>query len=232
MNRRDTTEVVLAGAARLKALMVTDLTDEFTIIANRIRARIRRTTVDIIETGNDLIAVKSRLDHGEFIVWIDREFQMTDRTARNYMLAAEWAADKSEIVFVLPPTTIYKLSAPSTPETIKAEVVADLKAGRPVDHRAIEAEIGDRRRIERHHASLNRRRRRRAKSLSPTAQKRQAARERKAEAAAIERRRVVEAAGNEAMAIFAKLPAADVERLRQLLDEFGAYVVIKRLGSA
>ena len=41
-------------------------TNELEVIADRIRARIRRTVEDIIETGRDLIRVKAGLDHGEF----------------------------------------------------------------------------------------------------------------------------------------------------------------------
>jgi hypothetical protein len=132
---------IIAGTARLTALLVSPPIDELAVIVDRIRARIRRTTTDIIATGNDLLTVKAKLEHGEFLTWIDREFQMTDRTARNFMQAAKWAADKSEMVSVLPPATIYKLASPSTPETIKAEVVADLKAARVVDHRAVERRI-------------------------------------------------------------------------------------------
>ncbi len=41
-------------------------TKEMEVIGERIRARIRRTVEDIIETGRDLAAVKATLDHGEF----------------------------------------------------------------------------------------------------------------------------------------------------------------------
>ncbi len=60
---------ITSGTAKLKALVVaTDRPlDDLAVIANRIRARIRRTTIDIIDTGNDLIAVKAKLDHGAFV---------------------------------------------------------------------------------------------------------------------------------------------------------------------
>ena len=90
-------------------------------IAERIRARIRRTVADIIETGRDLAQVKAALDHGEFGEWIDHEFSMTMRTAQNYIRAATWAEGKNEIISHLPPRTLYLLSAKSTPEEIQAE---------------------------------------------------------------------------------------------------------------
>ncbi len=110
-------------------------------IAERIRTRIARTMLNIIATGNDLITVKEKLKHGAFTTWVANEFGMADRTARNYMRTATWAADKSETVSVLPLTTVYALAAPSTPEAIRTEVISDLEAGRPVDHHAIESRI-------------------------------------------------------------------------------------------
>jgi hypothetical protein len=43
---------------------------------------------------------------------------MTERTARNYMAAAELVS-KSETVSVLQPKTLYLLASPSTPEPIE-----------------------------------------------------------------------------------------------------------------
>ncbi len=86
-------------------------TKEMEEIADRIRARIRRTVEDIIETGRDLATVKDSMGFGEFTKWLDREFSMTDRTARNYMRAAAWAEGKTEIISDLSPTTLYLLAA-------------------------------------------------------------------------------------------------------------------------
>src|SRR4051812_33699293 len=87
--------------------------------------------------GLDLIATKKRLGHGHFLAWIDAEFGMTDRTARNFMRAAERFGAKSEIVSDLPATTIYMLAAPSTPETVREDVVRRIEAG----ERLVPAEV-------------------------------------------------------------------------------------------
>lgn len=39
----------------------------------------------IFETGRRLTAVKETLDHGQFLPWLEENFQLTDRSARNYM---------------------------------------------------------------------------------------------------------------------------------------------------
>ncbi len=110
---------------------------ELQAVTARIKARMARTIADIIETGRDLIAVKSRLEHGQFGRWLESEFGMTPRTARLFMQAATWAEGKSEIVSVLTPATVYLLSAPSTPEAAQRQVLDDLEAGKPVKHREV-----------------------------------------------------------------------------------------------
>src|SRR5947207_1074192 len=82
------------------ANVATDLRD----IAGRIRGRI---CASVIETGRDLLRVRDRLDHGEFLQWIAAECFLTPRSAQNAMAAARWAEGKNEIVSHLPPTVIY-----------------------------------------------------------------------------------------------------------------------------
>ena len=71
---------------------------ELQAVTARIKERLTRQVSDIIETGRDLIEVKSRLEHGQFGRWLESEFSMTPRTARLFMQAATWAEGKSEIV--------------------------------------------------------------------------------------------------------------------------------------
>ena len=94
--------------------------------ASRIRQRHRKAA---IETGSDLMAIKHRLGHGNFLRWIEAEFKWDERTARRYMQAAKVLGGKSDIVSDLPATAIYALSAASTPEPIRAEVIKRLEDG-------------------------------------------------------------------------------------------------------
>jgi hypothetical protein len=59
-----------------------------------------------------------RLGHGNFLPWIEAEFGMSEWTARNFMRVAEEFGGKSGTVPDLPPTVLYQLAAPSTPEPI------------------------------------------------------------------------------------------------------------------
>ena len=184
-------------------------------VAERIRARIRRTTIDIIETGNDLIQVKAGLDHGRFLEWIETEFSMTDRAARNYMQAARWAEGKPETISDLPPTTIYALASPSTTKEIQDRVVADLEAGKKINMHEVSRRIKmarTERQLE-HRGDLQKQGRNR-KRLA----KYQHQREReKVEHEAHEKR--MQEALQESCAILLKLDASDLHRLLGLAAE-------------
>src|SRR5260370_13768613 len=63
--------------------------DEFLCeVAGRIRQRMTRTAQDIVEIGCELIAVKDRVGHGNFLPWIEREFRMSEDTAAPFMNVA------------------------------------------------------------------------------------------------------------------------------------------------
>ena len=93
--------------------------------ANEIRRLGKRAVADIIEIGKRLIAAKQLCGHGNWLSWLEREFGWAERTARNFMSAAELAA-KSAIVADLNIDlgALYRLAAPSTPAEVVAKVVA------------------------------------------------------------------------------------------------------------
>ena len=96
--------------------------------AARIKVRMSRTAADIIEIGQDLIAVKEALPHGAFSRWIESEFGMGEQTARNLMQCAQ-RFGKTPTVGVLPPAVLYALSAPSTPDEVITEAVERADSG-------------------------------------------------------------------------------------------------------
>jgi hypothetical protein len=94
--------------------------------SERIKLRMRRTSEDIIEIGKDLIEVKKLINHGQFGFWLENEFEMTDRTARNFIRVAERFGGKSEVISDFKPTILCELASPSTPDEVveKAQSVA------------------------------------------------------------------------------------------------------------
>lgn len=96
-------------------------------VAERIRSRLKGS---IIDTGVDLIEVKDKLRHGGFGEWLEIHFGWSPRTAENYMSAARAFQKTPKVVEFLPPTTVYRLAAKSTPENVRADIVKKIVAGK------------------------------------------------------------------------------------------------------
>lgn len=92
--------------------------------AVEIKAHADRAKESMIKIGQKLGAVKALLPHGQFGDWCKTEFEMTDRTARNMMAAAEVFGSKTETVSILSDSAMYLLSGPSVPEAARDEVIA------------------------------------------------------------------------------------------------------------
>jgi hypothetical protein len=89
--------------------------------AARIRERVQSTNAAIIEIGRDLIAVKQyRLDHGQFVRWVELQCGLNKRTAQLYMQVAEFIEGKSETVSLLQMKTLYEISRKGAPSEIVA----------------------------------------------------------------------------------------------------------------
>jgi hypothetical protein len=99
-----------------------------------IRAIMRRTTQDILEIGQKLINVKARLGHGNFLLWLEAEFALAERTAQRLMNVTETFHNKnvnlSDLNFAS--TALYILAAPSTPDEARDEAVERASKGETI----------------------------------------------------------------------------------------------------
>jgi hypothetical protein len=112
--------------------------------ADRIRQRMTRTAQDIVEIGRELIAVKDRVGHGNFLPWIEREFRMSEDTAARFMNVARNMATQISHGAEFPPAVLYALAAPSTPEEVRTEIIDRVAAGETVtlaDVRAVKTAV-------------------------------------------------------------------------------------------
>jgi hypothetical protein len=100
--------------------------------ATRIRQGIKSTVEAICDIGVQLYGAKLKLAHGQFVQWVQLECGFSPRSAQNYMRASEFAADKYATVALLPPATVYRLSAETTPAEVVAEVLARAANGERV----------------------------------------------------------------------------------------------------
>jgi hypothetical protein len=114
---------------------------KLSIITQDLRIALKRETTDIIGIGDLLIEAKEHLKHGKWLPWLKKEFSLSDRSARNYMQAAKFAA-KSETVSDLgnlSPSALYAISSDGgaiyTPEIIKA-ILQEAKKSRVGKDRA------------------------------------------------------------------------------------------------
>jgi hypothetical protein len=92
------------------------LVDKVRSAADRIRDRVNKTFEDIIKAGNDLLAVKEALPHGQFLPWLKAECGWSEWSAKNFTSVAE--KFKSAKIADLPirPSAAYLLAAPAVPD--------------------------------------------------------------------------------------------------------------------
>lgn len=92
----------------------------------------RRASDAIVDAGRHLIAVRDRLQHGQWQDWLSVEFKMSDRTARRMMAVAEQFDGKTDTVSVLGPSVLYLLAGDSVPEPAREAVIELAKTGQTV----------------------------------------------------------------------------------------------------
>src|SRR5215469_4612116 len=71
------------------------------LIAAEIRER-TETIADVIEIGGLLIEAREghQLDHGDWLPWLEQEFDFSERTAQNYMAASRFAAKYETVSYL------------------------------------------------------------------------------------------------------------------------------------
>ncbi len=116
--------------------------EELRAVAARINERDRAMRAGIIDTGNDLIAIKDRMS-GHFDRWLKLEFGMSKATAWNYISVAEKFGSAPKVVEVLPPATVYKLAAKATPADLRKAIVLEIESGAVPTKNGVEERIAE-----------------------------------------------------------------------------------------
>jgi hypothetical protein len=101
--------------------------------AAEIRRLGRLTVENVVEIGRRLTECKKLVGHGNWLPWLEREFGWSERTARRFMQAHEFALAKSDKLADLNIgiSSLHLLAAPSTPKEAVDEVVERAQAGEP-----------------------------------------------------------------------------------------------------
>jgi hypothetical protein len=99
--------------------------------ADAIRRLGKQTVENIVEIGRRLVECRDRhLDHGQWLPWLEREFQWSRQTADNFIHVYEARAKLPKFGnLILPVSGLYLLAAPSTPEAAKTEIIKRAEAG-------------------------------------------------------------------------------------------------------
>jgi hypothetical protein len=95
--------------------------------AEAIRIIGRRMVADVMEIGRRLTECKALLQHGAWLPWLEREFGCcSESTALNFMRVHRAFGPNPQLVtdLDLPMNTFYLLARPSTPDSIRDEILA------------------------------------------------------------------------------------------------------------
>jgi len=112
--------------------------------AERIRERVKRTVQEIIETGEDLLAAKEALPHGQFGKWLLAEFGWAERTARNFMSVAEQFGKSANFAELpIQPSAAYLLAAPSAPDEARQVAIEKAEAGEEITFAAAKVIVAE-----------------------------------------------------------------------------------------
>jgi len=130
-------------------LLEMKLADKVRSAADRIRERVKKTVEDIIEVGNDLLAVKEALPHGQFLPWLKAEFGWSERSAQNFMGVAEQFKSAKIADLPIQPSAAYLLAAPSVPDEAREKAVEKAEAGEEITFAAAREIVAEARKKKR-----------------------------------------------------------------------------------
>lgn len=123
------------------AIALTDDQQFATTEAEEIRRLLRRAAKDIVTIGQKLIAVKARLNHGEWGAWLRSEFDWDSRTAQRFMSVGDRFKNDNLSDLNIAPSALYLLAAPSTPEDVRREMLERARNGEKITVRTAEESI-------------------------------------------------------------------------------------------
>jgi gas vesicle protein len=130
-------------------LLDTKLAENVRTTADRIRERIKKTVEDIIDVGNDLLAAKEALPHGQFLPWLKAEFGWSERSAQNFMSVAEKFKSAKIADLPIQPSAAYFLAAPSVPDEARDKAVEKAEAGEEITFAAAKEIVAEARKKKR-----------------------------------------------------------------------------------
>lgn len=103
-------------------------------LGNCIKIGLKGATKAIMTIGQYLTEAKAILGHGNFLPWIEAEFQMSHDTAKNFMNVWERFGQNPKIS-EFQPSALYLLASPSTPDEAREEALDRAEKGEKITHK-------------------------------------------------------------------------------------------------
>ncbi len=101
---------------------------------NEIRGLMKRTAQGILDIGQKLLIIKEKLGHGNFLNWLQLEFNWSEPTAQRFMQVARQFKSVNLMDLSIAPSALYILSAPSTPDWVREEAISRAQAGEDITY--------------------------------------------------------------------------------------------------
>jgi Protein of unknown function (DUF3102) len=105
--------------------------------ADAIRCLGKRVLADVIEIGRLVDCRDNYLKHGEWLLWLKLEFGWSRQTADRFIHAFEASGklpNLSNLGGSIRLSSLYLLTAPSTPEAVRTAIVKHAEAGAAISH--------------------------------------------------------------------------------------------------
>ena len=118
-----------------------DIAGQMRAAADRVHKLQRAAVLDL---GRELNVIKNQVEHGRFVEWVERECQMSIRTAQRAMQAAEMV-EKNDKLSYLPPDGLLALSSRAA-KPIVDKIVGRIDAGQKPSAAEIKEEVAEERR--------------------------------------------------------------------------------------
>lgn len=109
----------------------------------RITKSQRRMAGDIIAIGKELLAVKDRLEHGQFGQWIKHYFGWSQPTASRMMQAAETFKEFNLNTLTVDTSALYLLSSNRCPDELREELIERAEGGERITHATVKQALSD-----------------------------------------------------------------------------------------
>lgn len=112
--------------------------------AGEIKTLMRSTAEAIMQVGEKLLEVQTRLGNGQFDAWLSAEFDWSRRTAYNFIgVFKEFRGRANFAQMDVATSALYLLAAPSTPAEVRDELLERAEAGERITHGDVKQAVSE-----------------------------------------------------------------------------------------